>query len=51
MKDMEDMIAFVEENSTGDSTKASMEVTEAFGEVMEASMEVGSDVDGSLGLG
>ena len=41
MEDMEDIKASVEVNSTGastkDSTKASMEVMQAFAEVMEAS--------------
>ena len=44
MENMEDMRAFVEAISTGASTKAStkasMEVMEAFAEVMEASMGV-----------
>ena len=40
MENMEDMKASVEANSTGASTKASMEVIEAFAEVMDASMEV-----------
>ena len=46
MKDIEDMKASVEVDSTGASTKAStkasMEVKEAFVEVMKASMEVTS---------
>ena len=44
MKDMEDMKVSVEEKSTGASTKAStkasIDLMEAFAEVMGASMEV-----------
>ena len=39
MEDMEDLKASVGANSTGASTKASMEVLEAFEEVVEASMQ------------
>ena len=42
MEVIEDMKASVEVKSTEASTKASMEVMEAFPEVMEASMEVTS---------